>query len=191
MKITLSKIEANMSNKIEEKAAIILQQGTHSLNHDTSEAYDRLYTEIHSLEGMARETFQYQFRNDYQTVVEKLRDGGTLSDEDKQLLAELVIDDAKSYVKHEKEFETWKDQIDRLLSELRSIQSKGVRTTDDLLHIQSICRDLRSVLPDITFYLRERERVKSYEQHDIQALPSELRKMLAEIVDAMMKSDKM
>jgi predicted nucleic acid-binding Zn-ribbon protein len=180
-----------MSNKIEEKTAIILQQGMHSLNHDTSDMYDRLYTEVHNLEGLARETFQYQFRNDYRAVVEKLQSGESLSDDDKQLLAELVIADAKSYVKHEKEFETWKDQIDRLLSELRSIQSKGVRTTDDLLHIQSLCRDLRSVLPDITFYLRERERVKSYEQNDIQSLPPELKEMLAEVVDAMMKSDKM
>jgi predicted nucleic acid-binding Zn-ribbon protein len=179
-----------MSNRIEEKAETILQQGAHSLNHDTSDAYDRLYTEIHNLEGMARETFQYQFRNDYRAVIEKLESGENLSDDDKQLLAKLVIADAKSYVKHEKEFETWKDQIDRLLSELRSVQSKGVRTTDDLLHVQSLCRDLRSVLPDITFYLRERERVKSYEQNDIQSLPPELKKLLAEVVDAMMKSDK-
>ena len=180
-----------MSNKIEEKTETILQQGARSLNHDTSEAYELLYTEVLNLEGMARETFQYQYRKDYQTVVEKLQNEESLSDDDKHLLAQLVVADAKSYVKHEKEFETWKDQIDRLLSELRSIQSKGVRTTDDLLHIQSLCRDLRSVLPDITFYLRERERVKSYEQNDIQALPPELKKMLAEVIDAMMKSDKM
>jgi len=43
--------------------------------------------------------------------------------------------------------------------------------SDDLLHIQSICRDLRSVLPDLTFYLRERERVQSYEKNDIGSLP--------------------
>jgi hypothetical protein len=180
-----------MSNKIEEKTAIILQQGVRSLNYDTADDYERLYVELHTLEGLARETFQYQFRNHYQAVIEKLQNGESLSEMDKQLLAELVIADAKSYVKHAKDFETWKDQIDRLLSELQSIQSKGVRTTDDLLHIQSLCRDLRSVLPDITFYLRERERVQSYEQNDIQSLPPELKKLLAEVVDAMMKSDKM
>lgn len=180
-----------MSNKIEEKAALILQQGADSLNHDTSEAYERLYTTLQGLEGVARELFQYQYRNDYEEVVAKLQTGKRLTDEDKQLLAELVIAEAKSYVKHEKDFETWKDQIERLLAELRSIQSKGVRTTNDLLHVQSICRDLRSVLPDITFYLRERERIQSYERNDIQALSPELKKALAEVVDAMMKSDRM
>lgn len=180
-----------MSNKIEEKTALILQHGTHSLNYDTSDAYERLYTEIHNLESMARETFQYQYRNDYQAVVEKLQKGESLTVDDRQLLAGLIIADAKSYVKHEREFETWKDQIDRLLSELQSILSKGVHTTDDLLHIQSICRDLRSVLPDITFYLRERERIMSYEQNDIQSLPPELKELLAQFVDAVMKSDKM
>jgi hypothetical protein len=180
-----------MSNKVEEKTALILQHGAHSLNNDTADAYERLYTEIHTLESLARETFQYQYRNDYQAVIEKLQRGESLSDPDKRLLAELVIADAKSYVKHEAEFETWKDQIDRLLSELRSIQSQSIHTTDDLLRIQSICRDLRSVLPDITFYLRERERIQRYEQNDIQFLSPELKRMLAEFVDALMKSDKM
>ena len=160
------------------------------MDSDTSEAYERLYLEIHALEQMARETFQYQFRKDYEAVVDKLQNGGRLTEDDKHLLAELVIADAKSYVKHAKEFETWKDQIGRMLSELNGIQNQGVHTTDDLLHIQALCRDLRSVLPDLTFYLRERERVQSFEMNDLQSLHPELKKLLAEVIDAMMKSDR-
>jgi len=180
-----------MSTKIEVKTSDILQQGARSMDTDTSEAYERLYTEIYALEKMARETFQYQYRKDYEAVVDKLQNGGRLTEDDKQLLAQLVIADAKSYVKHAREFETWKDQVGRLLSELNEIQNQGVHTTDDLLHIQALCRDLRGVLPDLTFYLRERERVQSYEMNDIQSLHPELKKMLAEVIDAMMKSDKM
>lgn len=180
-----------MASKIESRASTVLQDGAKSLNLDTSEAYERLYNEIYKLESMARETFQYQYRQDYQSVVEKLQNGDRLTEADKQLLSQLVVADAKSYVKHAKEFENWKEHIDRSLSELRSIQSQGVQTTDDLLHIQSICRDLRSVLPDITFYLRERERVQGYEENDIQSLSPEMKKLLAEVIDAMMKSDKM
>lgn len=180
-----------MASKIEAKTTSILQQGARSMDTDSSEAYEKLYIEIHALERLARETFQYQFRKDYEAVVEKLQTEGRLTEEDKQLLAQLVIADAKSYVKHAKEFETWKDQIGRMLSELNDIQNQGVRTTDDLLHIQALCRDLRSVLPDLTFYLRERERVQSYENNDIQALRPELKKLLAQVIDAMMKSDKM
>ncbi len=180
-----------MASKIEAKTTSILQHGVRSMDTDSSEAYEKLYTEIYALENLARETFQYQYRKDYEAVVEKLQTGDRLTEEDKQLLAQLVIADAKSYVKHAKEFETWKDQIGRLLSELNDIQNKGVRSTDDLLHIQALCRDLRSVLPDLTFYLRERERVQSYENNDIQALHPELKKLLAEVIDAMMKSDKM
>ena len=180
-----------MASKIEDKTSSVLQNGSQSLNLDTAEAYERLYNEIFKLETMARETFQYQYRQDYQSVVEKLQNGDQLTEADKQLLSQLVVADAKSYVKHAKEFENWKDHIDRLLSELHSIRSQGVQTTDDLLHIQSLCRDLRTVLPDITFYLRERERVQGYEENDIQSLPPEMKKLLAEAIDAMMKSDKM
>ena len=180
-----------MAKKIDDETAAVLQYGSSSMNLDTADAYERLYNEIFKLEGMARETFQYQYRQDYQAVVEKLQNGDHLSEADKQLLAQLVVADAKSYVKHAKEFENWKDHIDRLLAELRDIRSQGVQTTDDLLHIQSLCRDLRSVLPDITFYLRERERVQGYEQNDIQSLSPEMKKLLAEVIEAMMKSDKM
>jgi hypothetical protein len=180
-----------MTKRIEDEASAVLKFGNSGMNLDTADAYDKLYSEIFKLESMARETFQHQYRQDYQAVVKKLQDGDYLTEDDKQLLAELVIADAKSYVKHAKEFENWKDHIDRLLAELNQIRAQHVQTTDDLLHIQSICRDLRSVLPDITFYLRERERVQSYEQNDLQSLSPDMKKLLAEVIDAMMKSDKM
>lgn len=180
-----------MTSEVEEKTSSVLKKSSQTINLDTADAYERLYTEIYNLESMARETFQYQFRQDYQSVVEKLQNGDQLTEADKHLLSQLLVADAKGYVKHAKEFENWKDHIARLLAELSNIQSQGVQTTDDLLHIQSLCRDLRTVLPDITFYLRERERVQKYEQNDIQTLSPEMKKLLAEIIAGIMNSDKM
>jgi hypothetical protein len=180
-----------MAGRIDSVTSMVLRQGSKTINNDSAEAYERLDLQIRTLEAMARETFQYQFRQDYQTVVDKLENEEILDEEDKQLLAQLVIADAKAYVKQAKDYETWKDQIDRMLTELRQLQEKGVRTSDDLLHIQAICRDLRGVLPDITYFLRERERIRSFEQNDIQSLSPELKKFLAEIIKAMMESSKM
>jgi hypothetical protein len=78
-----------------------------------------------------------------------------------------------------------------MLGDLKRVQDKGIQTTDDLLHIQALCRDLRAVLPDITFYLRERERIQGYEQNDLNALPPELKRILADVVKEMMESDKL
>jgi hypothetical protein len=50
---------------------------------------------------------------------------------------------------------------------------------------------MRAVLPDITFYLRERERIMGYEQNDLNALPPELKNILADVVKGMMESDKL
>ena len=180
-----------MTDKISTATSQVFEQGSKSLQTDTSEAFERLYLQIHALETQARETFQYQFRRDYQAVVDKLRNGDRLDENDKHLISQLLIADAKSYVKHAGDYETWKDQIDRLLAELKTIQDQGVRTTDDLLHIQALCRDMRAVLPDITFYLRERERIMGYEQNDLNALPPELKNILADVVKGMMESDKM
>jgi hypothetical protein len=179
-----------MTKKINSAMSVVFAQGNQSLQTDTSETYERLYLHIHKLEGLARETFQYQFRRDYEAVVEKLKNNERLSKDDENLIAQLLVADAKSYVKHAGDFETWKDQIDRLLAELKAIQDKGIRTTDDLLHVQALCRDLRGVLPDITFYLRERERIQGYEKNDLNALSPELKSLLAEVVKGMMESDK-
>ena len=180
-----------MANEIKVRTPKILLDGERMLGSDKADDYERLYTLVHEMEGLARETFQYQFRQDYERVVEKLSKDEPLSEADKTLLSQLVIADAKSYVKHAKEFESWKDQISRLLAELRQINGQATQTTDDLLKIQAICRDLRAVLPDITFYLRERERVQTYEQVDLQALPPDMKRLLAEVIDQMMRSDKM
>lgn len=69
--------------------------------------------------------WQYPYRKNYEAVGEKLQNGESLSEDDKRLLAELVIADANSYVEHQKEFEIWKAQMDRLFSELQNIHSKG------------------------------------------------------------------
>lgn len=180
-----------MTKKIDSAMSVVYTQGNQSLQTDTADTYERLYLHIHELEGMARETFQYQFRRDYEAVVKKLKNNEQLSQDDEKLIAQLLIADAKSYVKHAGDFETWKDQIERLLKEVKSIQDQGIRTTDDLLHIQALCRDLRAVLPDITFYLRERERIQGYEQNDLNALSPELKSLLAEVVKNIMESDKM
>ena len=180
-----------MTKKIETAVNKTVEHGSTCLSRDDSEAFDRLYLHVHSLEAAARETFQQQFRDDYRAVVQKLQENVPLDAADRELLTQLIIADARSYVKHQKEYEGWKDRIAQLLSDLKKTQAQGVRTTEDLLHIQAICRDLRAVLPDIAYFLRERERVQSYARNDLQALPPEVKKLLAEIVDAMMKSDKM
>jgi hypothetical protein len=183
--------DGKMADKIVTTTNKVFEQGSQSLQTDSSEAFEKLYIQVHALEKQARETFQYQFRRDYQAVVEKLSNGDRLDERDKQLISELIVSDAKSYIKYAGDYETWKDQIDRLLGELKSVQDRGVSTTDDLLHIQALCRDLKAVLPDITYYLREKERIQGYEQNDLNALSPELKKLLADAVKNMMESDKM
>ncbi len=180
-----------MGKKIESVSSLVVKEGKESLNIDNSEAFERLDLHIRSLEALARETFQLQFRQEYRSVVGKLENGEALNDSDKELLSQLIIAEAKGYVKYEKAYENWKDDVARLLSDLQVIQQRGGTSSEDLLHIQAICRDLRAVLPDLTFYLRERERVQSYEKNDLEALSPELKKLLAEIVTAMMTSSKM
>ncbi len=180
-----------MTSKISIATSQVVEQGSQSLQTDRSESFERLYLRVHALEQQARETFQHQFRREYQAVIEKLQNGERLDEADKHLVAQLLVADAKSYVKHAADYEAWKDQVDRMLADLKRVQDKGLQTTDDLLHIQALCRDLRAVLPDITFYLRERERIQGYEQNDLNALPPELKNILADVVKSMMESDKM
>jgi hypothetical protein len=61
---------------------------------------------------------------------------------------------------------------------------------DDLLHLRALSQELRRVLPDIVYYLEDKERVERFRKATAGPLDPEGYRVLAEIVTAMISSDK-
>ena len=62
---------------------------------------------------------------------------------------------------------------------------------DSLLHLRALCLDAKGVLPDVSRYYREKERVRNFESSTSGPLDAESRQILAEILRQMMESPTM
>jgi len=158
------------------------------LVNENSEAYEVLDSLFHRLEVVAREVLQDKLRGDYQSLVEKLEKGRGLTAEEQSTLELLIIGVARTYLTMESDFPVWKTRVDRLARELEALQASGVDSADALLRVQGICLEAKAVLPELTNYLRERERVERFESTMRSSLGVESGQLLADVVREMMQS---
>ena len=142
------------------------------------------------LESMAREAFQGRMKNDYLSIAEKLEDGAEITPAEREALELLIIGEAKYYLKQENDFENWRSELQRLAGEMEKVHTSGLAGIEDLMRLQALCREAGAVLPDITFYLREKERIQRFEDALRGTLDPEVRRFLAEIITGMMRSSK-
>jgi len=177
-------VSTPVSDSIQETVAKARQ----CLVNENSEGYEALDSLFRRLEVVAREVLQDKLRLDYQSLVEKLEKGRVLTPDEQNTLELLIIGVARTYIQMETDFPTWKTKVDRLARELDALQASGSDSTDALLQIQGICLEAKAVLPELTNYLRERERVERFENSLRSSLGVESGQLLADVVRDMMQS---
>jgi hypothetical protein len=152
--------------------------------------YEDLDRQVVELERTAREAFQDRLKDDYLAIAAKLEGGAEITCAEREALGLLIIGESKEYLKCENDFENWKKDLKRLAGEMEKVRASSSASTEDLIHLQALCREAIGVLPDITFYLREKERIKRFEHAMRETLDPEARRFLAEIIMGMMESRK-
>jgi hypothetical protein len=152
--------------------------------------YEELDRQVIGLETTAREAFQDKLKDEYLSIAEKLESGAEITPAEREALELLIIGEAKHYLKYENDLENWKKELKRLAGEMEKVPASGSESIEDVMHLQALCREAKGVLPDITFYLREKERIKRFEDTMRETLDPEARRFLAEIIKGMMESSK-
>ena len=110
--------------------------------------------------------------------------------EEFEILKLLVVVDAEYYVKYENDLENWQNELTRLAAEIENLESSDLDNVDNLLHMQALCRDARGLLPEITFYYREKERLSRFETATSGPVDDESKKIMADVIRSMVSSDK-
>jgi hypothetical protein len=172
--------------KAEAKAA--LELASRCEGAETSDNYGLLADQVEELEGETREAFQSQL--DFATLLPKLKQKQPLGPADLKMLQQLIVGDAEYYLKYETEFEHWKTEARQLIAEIGKLQSASL-DADGLMHLRALCRELRRVLPDIVFYLDQKERTVKFQEATRGPIDAEGYRVLSEIVEAMIASDQM
>ncbi|MCB0194307.1 MAG: hypothetical protein KDJ65_20320 [Anaerolineae bacterium] len=179
--------ELQLSTKVKET----LKTAEQALDSDSTRHYREFDEHIRQLEATAREAFQAKLQHDYKGILNKLEKAKPLTESEREMLKLLIVGEAKYYLKHENDLENWRVELNRLVEEIERIEATGANDIDSLLHIQALCRDARHILPDITYYYSEKERIDRFEKATSGQIDAEKGRILAGVIRAMMASEKM
>jgi hypothetical protein len=154
---------------------------------ETSDNYGLLGDQIEDLEAQAREGFQSKM--DFASLIPKLRAQKPLTPADLETLELLIVGDAEYFLKYEADFDQWKNEIKKVLAEISKLQSSDL-DVNGLMHLRALCAEVRRVLPDVVYYLDQEERASRFKQASQGPIDAEGYRVLTEIVEQMLSSDK-
>ena len=161
-----------------------LEQAARCVASETSENYDALDALAQTLDGQAREALQSKL--DLASLLPKLKQQKPLTPDERKTLELLIVGDSESFVKYESDLPHWKAEVQRLVNELNGVAAD----VDGLLHVRAVCQEMRRVIPDVVYYLDDKERIERFRNATAGPLDAEGYRVLAEIVTAMISSDK-
>jgi len=178
----------SQGDQVEKTLKEVLDLANRCFEAEKSDGYGVLIGQIEELEGQARAAFQS--RIDSRSLVQKLRKAQPLTPEELNTLQLLVVGDAKYYLKYETDFDHWKSELKRVVAEISKLQATDL-DVEGLMHLRALCREANRFLPDISFYLEQKERSQKFEEATRGSIDQYSGKFLADIVQEMMSSDKM
>ena len=167
----------------------LIDTASRSFKSESSANYLEFQSLVNNLEGLARETFQTKLEDMYWSILSRLEEGNPLTAAEHNILELLMIGEAKYYLKSENEVEHWRTELKRLIEEIKKQQAAGIDEIDSLMRLRALCREAQRVLPDITYFFREKERVRQFEEATEGAIDTETRRSLANLIKEMMESD--
>jgi len=176
---------------VEAKINELLAMYPHLFKDETEARYQQLQSHVHEVEGLAREAFQAKLDTMYWSILDKLEEGKPLTAAEHEVLELLMVGEAKYYLKYEHEIEHWRNELKRLVEEIKKQQAAGLDEIDSLMRLRALCREAMRILPDIAYYFREKERIRRFEDATRDAIDTETRRSLANLIKEMMESDQM
>jgi hypothetical protein len=163
-------------------------QATRCAVEETSDAYDGLGAAVGTLEEQAHQAVKSQL--DIASLLPKLKEQKPLGPEELRTLELLIVGDAEYFLKYEDDLVRWKEEANQLVAEVGKFQSSTL-DVDGLMHLRALCQELRRVLPNIVYYLDQKERTAKFHEAIKGPLDQEGYRVLTLMVTAMISSDRL
>lgn len=164
-----------------------IDQASRCETTETSDSYDELGARVDTLERQAHQAVKSQL--DIASLLPKLKESRPLGPSELKTLELLIVGDAEYFLKYEADLDRWKGEVSQLMAEVAKLQSLRL-DVDGLMHLRALCQELRRVLPDIVYYLDQKERVNKFHEATNGSIDTEGYRVLAEMVTAIISSDR-
>lgn len=155
---------------------------------ETTDNYEVLSDWVEELRDQASEAFHSKV--DIASLLVRLEKNQALTPSDLRTLELLIVGDAEYYLKYETQFDNWKSELKRVMAEIDKLRSSQL-DVDGLMHLQALCREAQRVLPEIFYYLDQKERASKFQAATRGPIDAEGAKFLTEIVRKMLTSKEM
>jgi chromosome segregation ATPase len=178
-----------MSNASQVAASIrtALDQADRCAAAESSDNYDFLEAQVDTLDEEARQAVKSQL--DIASLLPKLKEQKPLGPAELKTLELLIVGDAEYFLKYEADLDRWRNEANQLIGEIKNLQSSPL-DVDALMHLRALCQELRRVLPNIVYYLDQKERTVKFQEATKGPIDAEGYRVLAEMVIGIISSDK-
>jgi hypothetical protein len=161
------------------KMSEALNTATQCSSAETVENYSHLAAQLQELDSLAARSLRSHVTA--QPLLAKLQQGASLTPDELQTLRLLIVGDADQYLKYDDDFEDAKNELKKILDEIRTLASPD-SNLDSLMHLRVLCREASSALGPVMHYLEQKERVHNFEEHTRGPLSADAARILAGIV---------
>jgi hypothetical protein len=176
----VSQVNTNISS--------VLDQASRCAASETSDNYDDLGARLDTLEEQAHQAVKSQL--DIASLLPKLKEQKPLGPAELKTLELLMVGDAEYFLKYEDDLDRWKDEAKQLIAEIEKMKASPL-DVDGLMHSRALCQEARRVLPNIVYYLDQKERTAKFQEATKGPIDAEGYRVLAEMVTAMISSDRL
>jgi hypothetical protein len=173
---------------LKEKLADTVELGDRALSKPEVIELEALDQKLRTVNSLCRELFQEALRDAFHAIAGKLDRGEALNPDERNAIELLFTGEADYYLKTENNFADWISELQRLVGELGRTREAGVDSLAELMHVQALCRDAMHVLPEVLYFLREKERVQLFQESLRGEISPESGRMLARMIRDMMAS---
>ena len=149
---------------------------------ETSDRYAILSSQLQALESSTKRALQSHANSD--ALLAKLQKGGTLTADDVSMLRTLIVGDADYYLKYDDDFDRSKNELVKILDEIRQLQSAELDAAA-MMHLAVLCREACSLLVPTIYYLTQKERVSRFEEATQGRIASDAGRALADVIRGM------
>ncbi len=157
-------------------------EGVFSNARAQPEAFRELVELFEGCESYLREYFQEATKPRMVEVVERLRSGGDLSGEQLEILRQWIIGDTVNYVRSEKHFVGWMGEFHTVMAELSRAVNDAETTMETVSRARGLLMDGARLLPNIVFFLEQKERLVAFERAVSGDLDEQNRLLLLELI---------
>jgi hypothetical protein len=165
-----------------------VDQASRCATAETSDAYDSLGAEVGTLEEQAHQAAKSHL--DIASLLPKLKEQKPLGPAELKTLELLIVGDAEYFLKYEADLDRWKEESNRLIAEIAELQSSEL-DLDGLMHLRALCQELRRILPNIVYYLDQKERTAKFHEATNGSIDAAGYRVLTLMVTAMISSDRL